>query len=84
MRTDQHPQWRGAKANYHSKHQRVYRAKGKASRCVFGCMRNRYSWACLTGDYDDIEAYVSMCYSCHKFFDLAVSSMREAAACLAA
>lgn len=65
--------WRGEDAGYVSKHARVYRLRGKAISCVWGCIHARYEWANLTGNYDDTEDYASMCSECHSRFDSAVT-----------
>lgn len=65
--------WKGPSAHYKTLHQRVYRARGKAfgcSRCGIKARATAYHWANLTGRYDDINDYESMCVTCHKRFDI--------------
>lgn len=61
--------WVGAEAAYVTCHARVYKIKGKADSCPWGCVSDTYHWANLTGNYIDIEDYVSMCASCHGRYD---------------
>lgn len=64
--------WRGSKASYSPLHKRVYKLKGKANSCdEIGCTKisKRFEWANLTGNYEDINDYRSMCKSCHAKFD---------------
>lgn len=53
-------------------HYRLYQARGKARRCVWGCTARRYEWANLTGDYENPGDYAEMCTSCHHHYDNAV------------
>jgi hypothetical protein len=77
LKLDQHPNWKGADAGYDAKHGRVYRLRGPARLCVWGCEEEvtRYEWANLTGDYDDLYDFVQMCALCHHRFDNAVRSV---------
>ena len=66
------PQWKGDDASYLAFHNRVYRERGKA----FGCSvcgndssTTKYEWANLTGHYEDIADYASMCNACHTAYD---------------
>ncbi len=73
-----HPAWKSdaAQLTYMPQHTRVYRERGKASVCIFGCQgRKRYEWANLTGNYADTADYAQMCTSCHRRFDYAVKGM---------
>jgi hypothetical protein len=67
-----HPQWKGADASYTALHNRVYRARGKASRCEqCGADGQQYEWAMKHGtDGTDLNEYVSLCRSCHRLYDL--------------
>lgn len=58
-----------------SKHQRQYRALGKADHCVFGCQADRYEWANLNADNDDAGGwgFASMCVGCHRNYDNAIA-----------
>lgn len=71
----EHPQWMGDDAGYVACHGRVYRRRGKAITCLFGCPSGPYEWANITGSYPDPDDYVSMCRSCHARYDGAVLSM---------
>lgn len=72
---ERHPQWKGNDAGYVALHQRVYARRGKADRCVWGCVAKRYDWANLTGDYTDVNDYAMMCRSCHRRFESATQAM---------
>lgn len=65
--------WKGDEAGYVSMHARVYRLRGKAFGCTV-CGANDpakwYEWANLTGHYEDVDDYASMCRRCHKKFDM--------------
>lgn len=54
---------------YIAAHGRVYRERGKASRCVFGDHDGPYAWASLMGELGNVDDYAEMCYSCHCRFD---------------
>ena len=56
-----------------SKHQRLYRVRGKAESCVWGCSSSRYEWANLTGNYDNADDFAPMCKQCHARYDAAVA-----------
>jgi hypothetical protein len=68
----EHHSWIGDRAGYIARHQRVYRSRGKATSCVWGCPATLYHWANLTGDVLDPDDYASMCPRCHARFDAAV------------
>lgn len=67
-----HPNWKGADASYTALHNRVYRARGKASCCEqCGTGRGPYEWAMKHGtDGTDVNEYVSLCKPCHRLYDL--------------
>lgn len=67
------PGWKGEDALYMASHGRVYRARGSATECVFGCFEGPFEWANLLGEYTDTADYASMCASCHRKFDGAKS-----------
>lgn len=71
---ENHPLWKGDAAKYVALHQRVWREFGKASACVWGC-EGTYEWANMTGRYEDVYDYTSMCVSCHQSYDTARASM---------
>lgn len=58
---------------YEHAHRQVFHKRGKANSCVWGCQSKLYHWANLTGDYENIEDYASMCVSCHQLFDNSVA-----------
>jgi hypothetical protein len=60
---------------YSTGHVRLLRWRGKADRCVWDCVAEKYEWANLTGNYLDIYDYAPMCQSCHRYFDSAQRSM---------
>lgn len=69
-----HHSWKGADATYAALHNRVYRARGKASGCAH-CGTDdpakHYEWAMLHGtDGTDVSNYVSLCRPCHRTYDL--------------
>ena len=69
-----HHSWKGAAASYAALHNRVYRARGKASGCAH-CGADdpakRYEWAMLHGtDGTDVSNYISLCRPCHRTYDL--------------
>lgn len=68
------PHWRGDKAGYSPLHKRLYRLRGKANECKENEDKKksmRFEWANLTGKYEDINDYRSMCKSCHAKYDKA-------------
>lgn len=70
------PSWKGDSVTYVSSHFRVYRYRGKASSCAFGCTDvARFEWASLTGNLTNPDDYASMCARCHRRFDAAVRAM---------
>jgi hypothetical protein len=78
---DAHPLWRGDEAGYVSMHKRVRRARGKAFGCTQCGLRDPagyYEWANLTGRYEDIWDYTSMCKACHVVYDIALLPRGEA------
>jgi hypothetical protein len=68
-------QWKGDAVGYRAAHDRVRKARGKASTCVFGCVSRFYVWANLTDQYHDLDDYAPMCQSCHLKFDNARRAM---------
>ena len=69
------PRWKGDDATYISLHFRVYAARGKAGKCVFGPGHGKAGWANLTGAYNDADDYAPMCRPCHARYDNARLSM---------
>lgn len=71
----EHHLWKGADVGYKALHRRVYRARGKASRCEqcgVSEAGRRYEWAMIHGtDGTDPHAhYISLCRGCHRTYDL--------------
>ena len=64
-------------AEYKYVHHRVNYVRGKAASCVWGCVADRYEWANLTDDYDNLNDYAQMCRSCHRRYDFTRASMEE-------
>jgi len=69
------PNWKGDNAtNLTTFHKRMEEKFGKPCFCVI-CEttdeEKTYDWACLTGNYEDINDYKRLCRSCHKKYDLA-------------
>lgn len=54
---------------YQRCHAKVWKIRGKANSCMYGCWAILYHWANLTGNYEDVYDYVSMCQPCHIRFD---------------
>ena len=52
-------------------HQNVYKVRGKANRCDHCNTRDKrmYHWANLTGDYENVWDYDSLCVPCHYKYD---------------
>lgn len=70
--------WKGDETGYIAAHGRVYRARGKATTCVFDESHpGPYDWANLMGDYPDVADYTQMCRACHAAFDGAQSKCLE-------
>lgn len=73
-----HYSWKGEQASIAAKHRRVWAVRGKATVCIWGCVgAGDYDWANLTGNYDDVMDYASMCRPCHRRYDDARRSMEE-------
>lgn len=71
---ENHPEWKGDKASYSTKHQWIYNRYGKADKCEgFNCkeVTNNYEWANISGKYKrERSDWVKLCQSCHKFMDI--------------
>lgn len=70
----EHYAWKGSDAKYQALHMRVIRARGRADHCEWrderGCASRKYEWAHLHGtDPGDVQNYVSLCKSCHQWYD---------------
>lgn len=68
---DRNATWKGVDAGYTAFHARLYKARGKATRCEeCGATAGRmFEWANLTGDYANLNDYKQMCRSCHRKLD---------------
>jgi len=77
LKAQDHPQWKGNKASYISKHHFIYRIKGKAQFCM-NCgsselpegKKRWFEWANVDGMYSrNPKDYVSLCKTCHALLD---------------
>lgn len=52
-------------------HERVYQARGMAATCehCHTTTAKRYEWANISGNYADVNDYISLCPLCHFKFD---------------
>lgn len=76
--------WKGEDISYHTAHDRLRRWRGPASECVRCSSSGPYQWAYdrenakkrLVEDgmpySPDVNDYMPLCVSCHKFFDLSM------------
>lgn len=67
----EHPNWKGDKALYRSKHWRVYRKRGKAAEypCT-DCREPAHHWSQIHGTSgSDPEHYQPRCRRCHMGYD---------------
>jgi hypothetical protein len=64
-------QWKGSSASYSAFHKRVKHIRGRPQRCdrCSSTTAKKYEWANLTGNYQDMNDYVRLCVSCHRFHD---------------
>ena len=70
LKGEKHWNYKGDKAGYKTFHIRVKNSRGKATVCEKCSSTSFVEWANLTGKYNDIFDYKSLCRSCHKKFDL--------------
>lgn len=70
--------WSG-KISYDGCHKRVYRKRGKASKCVHCHTKTakQYDWANVSGNYEDVNDYIELCSSCHKVMDGNVKNLEN-------
>mgnify|MGYP003143087812 CR=1 FL=1 len=63
--------WKGDDASKCAFHRRLYSRFGAPSKCsVCGTTEaNHYDYANLSGNYEDLNDYASMCRSCHWKYD---------------
>lgn len=69
--------WKGDDAGYVALHDWVRRWKGKPKKCEHcgSTTRKMYHWANIDHKYRRVlEDYISMCVSCHKKYDIELSS----------
>lgn len=74
LSNEKHHSWRGNKVNYYSLHSWINRNKGCPVRCEF-CgvthQEKKLCWANKDHKYTrNFNDYISLCYSCHKKYDL--------------
>lgn len=64
--------------NYGTLHHRLQVVRGKAKQCI-SCQREHlaYGWANVTGNLQDPDDYIELCFSCHKLFDLGRITAKE-------
>ena len=78
LKNENHPKWKGAKVSYRGLHQWVRRYKGKptiCSECGLESTKPRViQWANIDGKYRrNLDDFISLCCSCHKFHDMGQS-----------
>ena len=66
--------WKGNFASYKAFHLRLKSEKGQAklfpcSVCGTNDKDKAYDWANISGKYEDVNDYASMCRSCHRQYD---------------
>ena len=62
--------WKGEGAGYAAMHRRVEKERGLPQECAMcDTLNGRMEWANITGNYNNIYDYVSLCSSCHKRLD---------------
>jgi hypothetical protein len=76
------PAWKADDASKYAFHRRLYSRFGKPCQCSqCGTTKAKhYDYANLTGRYEDLSDYASMCRSCHWRYDqkiLNIAHMRE-------
>jgi len=69
---EDNPEWRGDNCSHEAHHQWLYRKLGKARKCEYCGFEGKCTWANLKNHeyHKDINDYISLCYSCHKLYDL--------------
>lgn len=73
--------WRGEDVGYRGLHQWIRRQKGKPTTCTkcgkFSEKPKVIQWANIDGKYHrNVDDFIAMCASCHKFHDLRLRSTR--------
>jgi hypothetical protein len=61
--------FQGSRNDYVNWHNRLSVKRGQADKCCNGCITAKYTWANLTGNFEDPHDYVMMCIACHYRFD---------------
>lgn len=76
-----HPRWKGDNAGYVSKHMRIYRWFGKASKCENkNCLHKSkvYDWANKSKKYlSKRNDWLMLCRSCHKKYDMTDEAIKK-------
>lgn len=64
--------WKGDEAGYKALHLRVRSQRGEPGPCEACDSSNAQTeWANISGDYSDVEDYLSLCLKCHRLLDAA-------------
>jgi DNA-directed RNA polymerase subunit M/transcription elongation factor TFIIS len=61
--------WKGILAKYSALHLRVQKERGIAIICESCGSTTKVEWANLTGDYNNVMDYKSLCKKCHNILD---------------
>lgn len=69
QRGEKNHAWRGDAAGYQALHLRVRSHRGIPETCVECGSSGPCEWANLTGRYEEVDDYASMCRSCHRRYD---------------
>ena len=68
---EDNPAWKGDDCSYVALHQWVYRKLGKARDCEYCGYVGKCQWANISREYRrDIDDFISLCCSCHRYYDL--------------
>jgi hypothetical protein len=76
--------WKGDNASYSAFHYRLYTRRGrpvKCEQCGLDDPKRVYHWANLTGRFQDLYDYKSMCVSCHRKYDYARKPAKQFKMC---
>jgi hypothetical protein len=71
QRGERNDMWKGDTAKYQALHLRVQSARGKADHCELCDDGTKFEWANVSGDYADVNDYMPLCISCHRYLDAA-------------
>ena len=58
-----------SKQDYLKFHTRLWKARGKASKCIYGCTEGPFQWANISKRYGDIDDYIELCVFHHIEMD---------------